>query len=93
MGKTKKPPIIEYYPVYKPAIKVPFPEMADVIEKLSGVEASMDKNVEITRECAWHLYEVAVHIKETPTREYYVGVIRKWLSTEPKPPKTTASNG
>ena len=81
---NKKPPMIEYYPVHKPTIKVPLPEMADVIAKLSNrVEASLDINVEITRDCAWAFYGVAAQIKDKTIRDYYLGVIRKWLKTDP----------
>ena len=86
--KKKKPetPKIEHYPVYEPTIRVPFPEFADVIEKLSKVDISLEKDVKVSRDTAWAMYEIAMHIKESPGREYYIGVIRKWLNTEPKPP-------
>lgn len=91
---TKKDTIkIERYPVYKPTINVPLPEMADVIAKLSNrVEDSLDINVEITRDCAWAFYEVAAQIKDKTIRDYYIGVIRKWLNTEPVKPITKVSD-
>ena len=64
-------------------IKIPFPELLDVMEALAhgeSYEPTLDLEMGISKETAKEIKDLISYIEDEASRNYYLGKVESWLN-------------